>query len=92
VDFHVTTPCNEITATSVFPAPHILVARPLQHGIISDYEVAEKMLRYFIDKVHEGGISLLSRPRIIVGVHYLTDVLCGLMFGTIIAGIFMSIL
>ncbi len=48
--------------------PHISVARPLQNGIISDYEVAEKMLRYFIDKVHEGGISLLRRPRIIIGV------------------------
>lgn len=48
--------------------PHILVTRPLQHGIISDYEVAEKMLRYFIDKVHDGGLSMLSRPRVIVGV------------------------
>lgn len=48
--------------------PHILVTRPLTNGVISDYEVAEKMLRYFIDKVHEGGISLLRRPRIIIGV------------------------
>ncbi len=48
--------------------PHIWVSRPLQHGIISDYEVAEKMLRYFIDKVHEGGLSFLSRPRVVVGV------------------------
>lgn len=48
--------------------PHILVTRPLQHGIISDYEVAEKMLRYFIDKVHEGGLSVFSRPRVIIGV------------------------
>lgn len=47
---------------------HILVSRPLQHGIISDYEVTEKMLRYFIDKVHEGGLSFLSRPRVVVGV------------------------
>lgn len=48
--------------------PHIMVSRPLQHGIISDYEVTEKMLRYFIDKVHEGGLSFLSRPRVVVGV------------------------
>src|SRR3989338_65227 len=48
--------------------PHILVTRPLQHGIISDYEVAEKLLRYFIDKVHDGGLYMLSRPRVIVGV------------------------
>ena len=33
--------------------PHITVTRPLTHGIISDYEVTEKMLKFFIDKVHE---------------------------------------
>lgn len=48
--------------------PHIMVSRPLLHGIISDYEVAEKMLRYFIDKVHDGGMSVLSRPRVVIGV------------------------
>lgn len=48
--------------------PHILVARPLTKGVISDYEVAEKMLKYFIDKVHDGGLSFLSRPRVIIAV------------------------
>lgn len=48
--------------------PHIMISRPLLHGIISDYEVAEKMLRYFIDKVHDNGMSVLSRPRVVVGV------------------------
>ncbi|MBT6334811.1 MAG: rod shape-determining protein, partial [Candidatus Magasanikbacteria bacterium] len=48
--------------------PHILVTRPLSKGIISDYEVAEKMLKYFIDKVHEDGISVMARPRIIICV------------------------
>ena len=33
--------------------PHITVTRPLTNGIISDYEVTEKMLKYFIDKVNE---------------------------------------
>ncbi len=46
--------------------PHIVVTRPLSNGIISDYEVSEKMLKYFIEKVHEG--SLMARPRIIIGV------------------------
>src|SRR3989338_8597428 len=32
---------------------HIVATRPLVDGIISDYEVTEKMLRYFIDKVHK---------------------------------------
>lgn len=48
--------------------PHILVSRPLTNGIISDYEVTEKMLRYFIDRVYEGTLSVMSRPRIIIGV------------------------
>ena len=48
--------------------PHIQVTRPLTSGVISDYEVTEKMLKYFIDKIHEGGLSLLSRPRVIIGV------------------------
>ncbi len=46
---------------------HINTSRPLLHGIISDYEVAEKMIKYFIDKVHEDGVNLVPRPRVIVG-------------------------
>ncbi|MCX6781289.1 MAG: rod shape-determining protein [Candidatus Magasanikbacteria bacterium] len=45
---------------------HISTSRPLLRGIISDYEVAEKMIKYFIDKVHEDGINLVPRPRIVV--------------------------
>jgi len=48
--------------------PHILVARPLTNGIISDYEITEKMLRYFIDRVYEGTLSVMSRPRVVIGV------------------------
>lgn len=48
--------------------PHITVTRPLSHGIISDYEVTEKMLRYFIDKVHEDNRSFMTRPRVVIGV------------------------
>lgn len=48
--------------------PHITVTRPLAHGIISDYEVAEKMMKYFIDKVYEGGMSFMSRPRMVISV------------------------
>ncbi|MBU2542912.1 rod shape-determining protein [Patescibacteria group bacterium] len=45
---------------------HIEVTRPLTNGVISDYEVTEKMLKYFIDKVHESSFSLMSRPRVII--------------------------
>jgi rod shape-determining protein MreB and related proteins len=48
--------------------PHITVTRPLSGGIVSDYEVTEKMLKYFIDKVHDGAVSVMSRPRVVVSV------------------------
>ena len=48
--------------------PHITVTRPLSHGIISDYEAAEKLLKYFLDKMQEEGGALMNRPRIIIGV------------------------
>jgi len=48
--------------------PHIVVTRPLTSGIISDYEVTEKLLKYFIDKVHEDGFTLIARPRVIISV------------------------
>jgi len=48
--------------------PHITVTKPLTHGIISDYEVTEKMLKYFLDKVQEQGGSFLSRPRVVICV------------------------
>lgn len=48
--------------------PHIMTVRPLQKGVISDFEVTEKMLKYFIDKVHEETFTIVPRPRVIIGV------------------------
>jgi rod shape-determining protein MreB len=48
--------------------PHIITTRPLSKGVISDFEVAEKMLKYFIDKVHGSSFSIVPRPRIVIGV------------------------
>ncbi len=48
--------------------PHVNVTRPLQRGIIADFEVTEKMLRYFFEKVHRESSSLLPRPRVVIGV------------------------
>lgn len=48
--------------------PHITVTRPLLHGIISDFEVTEKMLKFFIDKLVSDNFSIRSRPRVIIGV------------------------
>ena len=47
---------------------HIVAIRPLVDGVISDFEVTEQMLRYFIQKVQQGGISFLSRPQVVVGI------------------------
>ncbi|MEK7680599.1 MAG: rod shape-determining protein [Patescibacteria group bacterium] len=47
--------------------PHIITTRPLVNGIISDFEVTEKMLRYFIDKVYENSMNFMTRPRIVIG-------------------------
>lgn len=48
--------------------PYIVTTRPLIKGIISDFEVTEKMLKYFLDKVHESEVSLYPRPRVVIGV------------------------
>lgn len=48
--------------------PHIQIVHPLEDGIISDFEVCEKMLRFFIDKVHAEQFQLLPRPRVLVSI------------------------
>ncbi|MFA6486609.1 MAG: rod shape-determining protein [Candidatus Magasanikbacteria bacterium] len=47
--------------------PHIITTKPLTNGIISDFEVTEKMLRFFISKISEEGYGLFSRPRVVIG-------------------------
>jgi len=48
--------------------PFILTSQPLSHGIISDFEVAQKMIRYFIEKAHEHSFNIVPRPRVVIGV------------------------
>nr|WP_308440794.1 rod shape-determining protein [Sphaerimonospora thailandensis] len=45
---------------------NIVAIRPLRDGVIADFEVTERMLRYFIQKVHKR--TRFVRPRIIVAV------------------------
>ena len=47
---------------------YITVSRPLVSGVVSDFEVTEQMLKYFIDRVHQESFTLLPRPRVVVGV------------------------
>lgn len=44
---------------------HIKAIRPLKDGVIADFDVCEKMLRYFIQKVHA---SKWSKPRMMICV------------------------
>jgi len=47
---------------------HIVATRPLRSGVISDFEVTEQMLRYFIEKAQRKKFIINSRPRVIVGI------------------------
>ena len=49
---------------------HIVATRPLVEGVVSDFEVTEQMLKYFIEKVHKRKFILGPRPRVIVGIPY----------------------
>ena len=47
---------------------YIVATRPLISGVISNFEVTEQMLRYFIEKVHKRNFLLNPRPRVIIGI------------------------
>ena len=44
---------------------HIQAIRPLKDGVIADFEICEKMLRYFIQKVHN---RRWAKPRMVICV------------------------
>ncbi|MFA6254519.1 MAG: rod shape-determining protein [Patescibacteria group bacterium] len=48
--------------------PHITISKPLVDGIISDFEVTEKMLKYFIGRISRESFGLSPRPRVVIGV------------------------
>lgn len=48
--------------------PHVVTTRPLQKGLISDFDVTEKMLKFFIDRVHKESFTIIPRPRIVMSV------------------------
>ena len=47
---------------------HIEAIKPLVDGVISDFEITEKMLKYFINKVHSENFTLIPRPRVVIGI------------------------
>src|SRR3989338_1129071 len=46
---------------------HISAVRPLVDGVISNFEVAEEMLAYFLRKVHDISPKF-ARPTVVIGV------------------------
>src|ERR1700730_3845586 len=45
---------------------NIVAVRPLKDGVIADFDVTERMLRYFIQKIHRR--THLAKPRLVVAV------------------------
>src|SRR6266478_1121059 len=44
---------------------HIVAIRPLKDGVIADFEITERMLRYFIQRVHQ---RRFAKPRMVICV------------------------
>lgn len=48
---------------------YIKATRPLVDGVVSDFEITEKMLRHFIEKAHKKRrFSSLIHPRVLIGI------------------------
>ena len=48
--------------------PNVVALRPLKDGVISEFDITEAMLEYFIGKAHEQSIVPVPRPRVVVGI------------------------
>jgi rod shape-determining protein MreB len=47
---------------------NVIAVRPLRDGVISEFEITETMLQYFIGKTHEQSIVPVPRPRVVIGI------------------------
>ncbi len=47
---------------------NIIAIRPLRDGVISDFDITERMLHYFIHKVHERSRLFNPSPRVVIGI------------------------
>lgn len=47
---------------------NVVAIRPLRDGVISEFDITESMLEYFIGKAHEQSIVPVPRPRVVVGI------------------------
>jgi rod shape-determining protein MreB len=47
---------------------NIVAIRPLRDGVISDFDITEKMLVYFIRKIHARTMGPPPKPRVVIGI------------------------
>lgn len=47
---------------------NIVAIRPLRDGVISEFEVTQAMLQYFIEKAHRQSVVPVPRPRVVIGI------------------------
>lgn len=47
---------------------NVVTLRPLRDGVISEFDLTEIMLEYFIGKAHEQSIAPVPRPRVVIGI------------------------
>ncbi len=59
--------CQQKTMVGRAPA-NLVTLRPLRDGVISEYDITEAMLRYFIEKAHENSLVMWPHPRVVVGI------------------------
>jgi rod shape-determining protein MreB len=47
---------------------NVVAIRPLRDGVISEFEITQAMLEYFIDRAHQQTIVPMPRPRVVIGI------------------------
>jgi rod shape-determining protein MreB and related proteins len=47
---------------------NMVAIRPLRDGVISEFEITQAMLGYFIGKAHQQTIVPMPRPRVVIGI------------------------
>lgn len=47
---------------------NVIAVRPLRDGVISEFEITQAMLGYFIGKAHQQSIVPMPRPRVVIGI------------------------
>jgi rod shape-determining protein MreB len=46
----------------------LIAVRPVRDGVISEFDITQIMLEYFIGRVHEQSVVPLPRPRVVIGI------------------------